>query len=407
MIIGQLAAVLKGAFGFVDQQYLADNPPSPDLTPYEEKANKSTDVALGESDTLYPTQRAVKAYADSLVVGLLNDRGNHDASGNSFPTTGGSGSGGAIKKGNTWFVSVAGTLGGVAVNVGDTFRARVDTPGQTAANWAILEANIGYVPERSIDAASSKATPVDGDYLGVIDSAAGNALKKTSWANIKATLKTYFDTLYDWATVVHGATSKATPVDADELGIIDSAASNVLKRLTWANLKATLKTYFDTLYASAITLGTVQTLSGQSSRSWSIPTTAKRITIKIHAMSGSGGGTAPIQIRLGDAGGDETTGYLGAVAQSNSTSANLSYAAQSGFCVDTAAGAGGQVYYGEITLSILDPATNLWTMSGNLSNPGFVMHLAGSKALSQAITQVTLVAPGTTFDGGSANVSSE
>lgn len=38
----------------------------------------------------------------------------------------------------------------------------------------------------------------------------------------------------------HAATSKATPVDADEIGLIDSAASWVLKKLTWANLKATL-----------------------------------------------------------------------------------------------------------------------------------------------------------------------
>jgi len=42
------------------------------------------------------------------------------------------------------------------------------------------------------------------------------------------------------ASTIHGATSKATPIDADELGLIDSAASNVLKKLTWANLKATL-----------------------------------------------------------------------------------------------------------------------------------------------------------------------
>jgi hypothetical protein len=45
----------------------------------------------------------------------------------------------------------------------------------------------------------------------------------------------------------HAATGKNTPVDADELAIVDSAASNVLKKLTWANLKATLKTYFDSL----------------------------------------------------------------------------------------------------------------------------------------------------------------
>ena len=46
------------------------------------------------------------------------------------------------------------------------------------------------------------------------------------------------------------ATTKATPVDADELPLADSAAGNVLKALSWANLKATLKTYFDTLYAT-------------------------------------------------------------------------------------------------------------------------------------------------------------
>ena len=34
-----------------------------------------------------------KAYADELVVGLLDDRGNFDASSNTFPATGGSGYG--------------------------------------------------------------------------------------------------------------------------------------------------------------------------------------------------------------------------------------------------------------------------------------------------------------------------
>jgi hypothetical protein len=50
--------------------------------------------------------------------------------------------------------------------------------------------------------------------------------------------------------IVHAATGKTTPVDADEFGIVDSAASNVLKKLTWANLKATLKTYLDTVHAA-------------------------------------------------------------------------------------------------------------------------------------------------------------
>jgi hypothetical protein len=53
----------------------------------------------------------------------------------------------------------------------------------------------------------------------------------------------------DIAADTHAASSKTTPVDADEIPLVDSAASFALKKLTWANLKATLKTYFDTLYA--------------------------------------------------------------------------------------------------------------------------------------------------------------
>lgn len=44
-----------------------------------------------------------------------------------------------------------------------------------------------------------------------------------------------------------GASTKATPVDADLIPLIDSAAGYTLKNLTWANLKATLKTYFDSV----------------------------------------------------------------------------------------------------------------------------------------------------------------
>lgn len=47
---------------------------------------------------------------------------------------------------------------------------------------------------------------------------------------------------------IHGSSAKATPVDADTMPLIDSAASNVLKKVTWANIKATLQTYFDTVY---------------------------------------------------------------------------------------------------------------------------------------------------------------
>jgi len=45
----------------------------------------------------------------------------------------------------------------------------------------------------------------------------------------------------DVAADTHAAVSKATPVDADEMPIADSAASFGLKKLTWANFKAAMK----------------------------------------------------------------------------------------------------------------------------------------------------------------------
>lgn len=105
----------------------------------------------------YQTSSDVASALSTAAVGILNDRGNHDASGNVFPSTGGSGTSGAVKKGNLWTVSVVGTLGGVAVTIGDVVRALVDTPGQTAGNWVVTGNNIGYVPENSENKSTSES----------------------------------------------------------------------------------------------------------------------------------------------------------------------------------------------------------------------------------------------------------
>jgi hypothetical protein len=73
--------------------------------------------------------------------------------------------------------------------------------------------------------------------------------EKTKLAAISGT-NTGDETTTTIGALINGATNKATPVDADYIGLMDSAASNILKKLSWANIKATLKTYFDTLYES-------------------------------------------------------------------------------------------------------------------------------------------------------------
>ena len=50
------------------------------------------------------------------------------------------------------------------------------------------------------------------------------------------------------ATINHGTSAKVTLLDADEVTGQDSANSFSLIRTTWTNVKAFLKTYFDTLY---------------------------------------------------------------------------------------------------------------------------------------------------------------
>jgi len=135
---------------FIDITALAPYQLALGFTP-EDVANKDIDGTLAaNSNTLYSSQRAVKTYVDASVTGVLDDRGNWDASTNLFPTTGGSGPLGTILKGDLWFVSVPGTLGGNPVVVGSNFRALKDNP-VLSTDWNILNSGVGYIPENSIN----------------------------------------------------------------------------------------------------------------------------------------------------------------------------------------------------------------------------------------------------------------
>lgn len=80
-------------------------------------------------------------FDDPRMTGVWVDCGAWNGSTNLFPTAGGTGAAGAIKKGNTFenttdTTTLFGPDGGI-INAGATIRALVDTPGQTLANWRI------------------------------------------------------------------------------------------------------------------------------------------------------------------------------------------------------------------------------------------------------------------------------
>lgn len=56
---------------------------------------------------------------------------------------------------------------------------------------------------------------------------------------------------------INGAGSVTSPADADKFGFYE-VSNSILKYITWANIKATLKTYFDALYAALGSLDAVK-----------------------------------------------------------------------------------------------------------------------------------------------------
>lgn len=98
-------------------------------------------------------------------------------------------------------------------------------------------------------------------------------------------------------TVTNAATTKSTPVDADELPLVDSAASNVLKKLTWANIKVTLLTWLR-LSTTIIPVNAPQgfLINGKIS-----VTDAAGITVAIKTLAGTDPSASdPVYVRIGD-----------------------------------------------------------------------------------------------------------
>lgn len=98
-----------------------------------------TDLANSSTTTL-ATSAAIKSYIDASVGQLGNLEDGWDASSGVFPT--GSTPVAGTKKGDYWFVSVAGTTDSVTFNIGDVIIAKVNGASTSlASDWIKLEVN--------------------------------------------------------------------------------------------------------------------------------------------------------------------------------------------------------------------------------------------------------------------------
>lgn len=201
----------------------------------ENVANKSVSVtADGASDTKYPSVKASKDYADSLIVGLLNDRGNFTPSVSSpggWPTTGGSGTAGAIKKGDIWFCAADGFLGTTAVVTGASFRALTDAPGQTAGNWNILNSGLGYTPENVANKSTSTALGTSNTLYPT-----QNAVKSYVDANAGLPYKVYTASLVFGSGTITATVYRNTIGDGSGDGVNDIAWTSAVGQTFNANM---------------------------------------------------------------------------------------------------------------------------------------------------------------------------
>lgn len=171
----------------------------------ENSANKAINFTT-INNTLYPSVEAVQNAIIDAVTGLTNFRGDYDASVNVYPTTGGSGGGGNIRKGDYWYVSVAGTLDGESVTPGDALIAKINNPGNLSTEWIVITHSFNYVPEN----VANKNT--DGTF---------SANSDTLYPSQKAT-KTYADTKLTANSTITGATK--TKITYDAKGLVTAGA---------------------------------------------------------------------------------------------------------------------------------------------------------------------------------------
>lgn len=214
--------------------------------------------------------------------------------------------------------------------------------------------------------------------------------------------------------LIAGATDKATPVDADSVGLSDSEAAGVLKKWSWADIKTSITTALTGVFARLAGVAGGQTLIGG---------TQAADVLTLQGTSATGTGTA-VKVLCGTAGATEAvtvleSGYVGIgvdtpasplhvmsdssqvrLGYDAATYANLAVSgsgamsiAPTGLTVDLACGGLVDILGSNLlSNSTFDTDLASWTDSGSSWSwvSGAAKHTAGAvSTLSQAITVVS------------------
>jgi hypothetical protein len=133
----------------------------------------------------------------------------------------------------------------------------------------------------------------------------------------------------------------------------------------------------------------------------SIPSWVERITLIFSGLSLSG--TDNMLIQIGDSGGLETTGYLGAGGYALTGAATVAGNFTTGWGIAMGSSAG--VFHG--TMQIVNLTGNTWisSSSGGFSNAAAFSGGGGNKTLSAQLDRVSVTRTGTnTFTAGTINI---
>jgi len=193
-------------------------------------------------------------------------------------------------------------------------------------------------------------------------------------------------------------TDNTTPITADTMNDLNRLHYTILgDPATLAALKTTL---------NCIQIGTPQAAtSGTSIDFTSIPAGTKRITVNFTGISSSG--TDVYLVQLGDSGGVENSGYLGAGVE---IIGGTSLQASTGFPIGSTMAAAG-THSGAVILTLENSSSNKWTCIGLVARADAVQVKAtgGWKALTGTLDRVRITTlNGTdTFDAGEFNITYE